>query len=353
MTPTIILFVVIAQFVLGGIGLVVWRKSATKKQQPDRVTINPEVTADSDKCQALLGNIGQLLTSHGQLLRYLDRGNESKTAASADSIAGAFASRKIHFGKMLEGRVDELSEVLERYDDLYLHERLQIKDYASQAEQLELLLSSLEATAGEDGTTLARLVRGMLEENRRLRTTVDGCRTRITELVAIAMKSGRDARLDALTQLPNRRAWVERLSVLNDTQRMGVAVLDIDNFKSFNDKYGHAGGDAILRLVSRILREETRVLPFRNGGDEFYLLIECRAVDEAKQCVESIRNRVERASVLFDGKRLSATITGGVAFPIGEEVLSSVVVRADQALYVAKETKNVICVDLKESSTSV
>lgn len=343
MTPTIILCIIIAQFVIGGIGLIVWKRGGHREESREQVARSKGAEADSDRCQVLLGNIGQLLNTHGQLLRFLDRGDgENRESAKSDPFASALAQRKINFGRLLEDRVDELSDVLEKYDDLYLHERLQLKDYANRAEKLESMLSELESQAGESAAVLVQLVRGMLQENRQLRTTVEGCRTRITELVAIAMRSGRDARVDALTQLPNRRAWIERLSVLNDTERLAIAIMDIDNFKVVNDQFGHAAGDAILRLVSRILREESRALPFRNGGDEFYVLVDSRSMEEARACVETIRARIERASVLFDGKRLLATVSGGVAFPHGRELLEATIARADKALYEAKMEKNCV-----------
>lgn len=343
MTPTIILCVVVAQFVIGGIGLLVLKRGSRGSASVESVENAKEAEADTDRCQVLLGNIGQLLNTHSQLLRFLDRADgERSDASQKDPFASALSQRKINFGQLLEERVDELSDVLEKYDDLYLHERLQLKDYADRSERLESLLGDLETQSSDNGALLVQLVRGMLQENRQLRSTVEGCRSRITELVMIAMKSGRDARVDVLTQLPNRRAWLERLEGMNEAERWAIAILDLDNFKLINDQHGHAAGDAVLRLVSRILRDESRVLPFRNGGDEFYLLVDCRSVDEGRLCVESIRGRIERANVLFDGKRLGTTISCGIAYPVSGELIESTTCRADRALYLAKSQKNCV-----------
>ncbi|HXX38433.1 MAG TPA: sensor domain-containing diguanylate cyclase [bacterium] len=84
---------------------------------------------------------------------------------------------------------------------------------------------------------------------------------------------------DALTELPNRRAFLDRVGVeLIRTRRTGrpfsVALVDIDSFKAINDRYGHAAGDATLRDVARTIRQRTRGydLVARYGGDEFALL---------------------------------------------------------------------------------
>ena len=76
---------------------------------------------------------------------------------------------------------------------------------------------------------------------------------------------------------------------------------------------------------------------FRSGGDEFYILLDVKTGDEAHRCMESIRSRVERASVLFDGTRLSTTVTGGGAVRGPNESLATVLAFADKSLYLAKE----------------
>jgi diguanylate cyclase (GGDEF)-like protein len=341
MTPTIIFGLLLAQFAFVGIGFVVWKRttrgSAEVLLQPRPAT----VLADTGRCQDLLDNIGEILKSHNHMLGTLD----SSAAAAADAdgtISVNFCGGPcgevppFSYGSQLEQRVSDLGGVLERYDDLYLHERLQLQDYAGRAEELDEMLVGIEGRFGESGQVLTNLIRSMMRENRQLRQTVDGCRSRIAELVTVAVKSGLDARVDPLTRLPNRRAWAERINTLPKDVPQSVCVLDIDNFKTVNDQHGHAAGDAVLCLVARLLREEPRATAFRNGGDEFYLLMESKSVKEAHGRLDALRGRIERASVLFNGKRLAATITGGVAFPSRGEALDQTVARADEALYVAK-----------------
>jgi diguanylate cyclase (GGDEF)-like protein len=98
----------------------------------------------------------------------------------------------------------------------------------------------------------------------------------------------REARIDALTELPNRRAFVEALGVeISRAQRFGsplsLVVADLDAFKTINDTHGHPAGDACLRTVAEVLRSSLRQYDacFRWGGDEFALLLPDTGLVEA------------------------------------------------------------------------
>jgi diguanylate cyclase len=143
----------------------------------------------------------------------------------------------------------------------------------------------------------------------------------------------RQAELDALTALPNRR----RLDA--DLARLGtqdaLLLIDIDHFKRVNDQHGHAAGDAVLREVSRCLETQLRArdTAYRYGGEEFAVIL--RRVDPAflTQVAERIRQAVESYPVqALQGR--SVTVSIGAATSDG---LPDVVQRADAALYEAKE----------------
>ena len=244
MTPTIILCILIVQLLVGGIGLVVWRRGSNQRSAStsSSTAVSPQAKADTERCQVLLGNIGQLLNSHSQLLSFLC--SDSIELDEAEPLGKLRPKKNIRYGQVLGDRVDELGDVLESYDDLYLHERLKLKDYSSRADGLEDIIKQVESQAGEAGQVLTQMMRRMLVENQELRKTVEGCRSRISDLIVVAMKSGRDARVDSLTKLPNRRAWSERVQLIGADERLAVAIFDIDSFKSLNDTHGHAAGDA-------------------------------------------------------------------------------------------------------------
>ncbi|MCL2248257.1 MAG: diguanylate cyclase [Oscillospiraceae bacterium] len=130
-------------------------------------------------------------------------------------------------------------------------------------------------------------------------------------------------------------------------------IFDIDNFKNFNDTYGHLNGDKALVIVAKVISSAlTRVTDktARWGGEEFAIILPDTPISGAKQVAESIREAVENAKFeLDDGRAASVTVSGGVQSVIpkhkGEYGLPEFFKEADEALYKAKRTgKNKVCI---------
>jgi diguanylate cyclase len=140
------------------------------------------------------------------------------------------------------------------------------------------------------------------------------------------------ARTDALTGVPNRRVWDEELPrELERARRMGttlcVAMIDLDNFKGYNDQFGHQAGDLVLKEAASAWRLQVRStdLLARYGGEEFVLLLPVCALDNATEIVERLRAVTPLV-----------TCSVGVASWDFQESAAALVERADQALYMAK-----------------
>ena len=140
------------------------------------------------------------------------------------------------------------------------------------------------------------------------------------------------ARTDPLTGVPNRRVWEEELPrELERARRMGtelcVAIIDLDNFKAYNDRHGHQAGDLVLKEAASAWRAEMRStdLLARYGGEEFTLLLPACALDDAVAIVERLR----AATPLL-------TCSVGLASWDFQEASADLLARADQALYLAK-----------------
>ena len=157
------------------------------------------------------------------------------------------------------------------------------------------------------------------------------------------------SQIDALTGLPLRHRMNQDFDLLNKhIRRRGslqmVMMLDIDHFKSINDQHGHPGGDAVLQHLAVTLKQTLRTddLVYRYGGEEFLLLMELKAEEQALMAaVEHAAQRVLDAIramcvVLPDASTVRPTATIGVALTAPEESLSSVIQRADMALYKGK-----------------
>lgn len=148
-----------------------------------------------------------------------------------------------------------------------------------------------------------------------------------------------ESHTDALTGLPNRRAFDEAIAVLGQGRRGhdhggSLLLLDLDRFKDYNDRFGHQAGDAVLRQVGALLRHAVRPsdLPARYGGEEFAVLLPEAGIEEAMQVAERIVRAFRAAA--WPGR--AVTISVGAAALAASESADALVGRADAALYAAK-----------------
>ena len=168
-----------------------------------------------------------------------------------------------------------------------------------------------------------------------------------------------NAKADSLTGLHNRR-WLEEtytreLKRSNDGNfNLAAFMLDIDHFKQVNDTYGHLAGDQVLIAVAQ---EITRCLrpsdmPVRYGGEEFTVFLPNTTIDNAKIIAERLRSGVEKIRIaLPTGEMISVTISVGFTERQPGDTVESIIKRADDALYHAKESgRNRVCLNLGEDS---
>lgn len=151
------------------------------------------------------------------------------------------------------------------------------------------------------------------------------------------------AKTDALTQLANRRAFDEQLDLAHDLfvntgEPISVVLFDVDRFKSFNDTYGHQAGDEVLRGVARTLTGVCDAPDFvaRFGGEEFAIVMPGSTAEQAADKADFARQAIEAAEVEFEGQWFQVTASGGAAQLLADETVASLVKRADDSLYAAK-----------------
>ncbi|MFM0327141.1 GGDEF domain-containing protein [Caballeronia glebae] len=159
----------------------------------------------------------------------------------------------------------------------------------------------------------------------------------------LAQRLERLARFDDLTGALSRKALLaaaaERLArARQDGEREFVAVVDIDHFKSVNDRYGHAAGDEVLRHFASIVRARIRENDAfgRIGGEEFCLFCTAARAEDITALVERLRKTVEATPCAVPGGVLHYTFSAGIAAWDRREPLAALMARADGLLYAAK-----------------
>lgn len=157
----------------------------------------------------------------------------------------------------------------------------------------------------------------------------------------IAQQHYRLAVLDPLTGVFNRRAFDRRVEETTGKSAAPVSLLvvDIDHFKTINDRFGHGFGDRVIVLAARtaesVLRRQDAV--YRIGGEEFVCLLPDTAAEDAVLVAERLRRAFEADALQVDGRQLDGTLSIGIATaPPGSADLRALLAEADAALYLAK-----------------
>ncbi len=154
-----------------------------------------------------------------------------------------------------------------------------------------------------------------------------------------------DARIDPLTGLANRRAFDEELERrFSETSRheggFCIALIDVDDFKDVNDRFGHLAGDTVLAQgVAEVLRTTIRKMDLgaRYGGDEFAVIFPAARLGEAATAAEHVRTAVSSEPLDLEDSAFSITLSIGVAESLPDDNAAALFKRADEALYAAKQ----------------
>ncbi len=156
---------------------------------------------------------------------------------------------------------------------------------------------------------------------------------------------------DALTKIPNRMAFDERISHeyrrwQRYNNKLTLCLVDIDKFKNVNDTYGHKAGDIVLRTVAGKCISKVRGSDFfcRYGGEEFALILPETDLSAAITVAESLREGIEGCSFQYGDKTVPITISCGLAEFKGTDNLDTIFKRADKALYKAKNSGRNCCI---------
>lgn len=168
----------------------------------------------------------------------------------------------------------------------------------------------------------------------------------VTNSLKLQKEFEQHANVDVLTGLYNRR-WINdyfqrlmgRLQHQNELPKISVLMVDVDYFKTFNDRFGHLAGDQALRCVADAMRDSVRPTDMvaRYGGEEFLIILPDTGEQEALLVAERVRSTVKKISIeMRDGKYPSVTVSIGIAHLQSGDDFVSLIKAADVALYQAK-----------------
>jgi two-component system chemotaxis family response regulator WspR len=169
------------------------------------------------------------------------------------------------------------------------------------------------------------------------------------KLIEINQELQRLTNVDGLTGLSNRRYFNEFSApqwklAIRERSPIGLLMVDVDNFKKYNDTYGHLAGDEVLKDVgAAMMKSVTRPtdLPARFGGEEFVVLLPASPLESVQTVGERLRNSVEELRIPHVASTVCGHVTvsvgGAVTVPGPDDTLLALIEMADQALYEAKE----------------
>lgn len=203
-----------------------------------------------------------------------------------------------------------------------------------------LMVVSIDTTAQHIATKKLERLNDELEAKIRQRTL---------ELETVNKQLHHQAETDFLTKLPNRLAFDRRIdeniaTAKRNQQFLSLLMIDIDQFKNYNDDYGHDTGDVVLQKIAQAIEDSlprATDMAARYGGEEFVILLPSTNIDAGFEIAERIRTNVEALAVQYgEADRIGKmTVSIGIASLQGDELNARVLLKqADKALFSAKKS---------------
>jgi diguanylate cyclase len=244
--------------------------------------------------------------------------------ARPDQVADA------HFAQETLGRLQELTHRVSAELDQH-------------GQYVEEISAQLQSDDNDEASVVAA-VQQLIEANQRMQRQLSTAEERLQTQAAQIESHAAEARTDSLTLVANRRALDDELTRrLAEFDASGIAttlmLLDVDQFKRFNDAHGHQAGDDALKTVARVLRQVVSEvgLVARYGGEEFAVVFAGLDLDAATPYCERARQAVGTTKFRSVGQELRITASAGLAQFLPGETEVDTLRRTDEALYASKK----------------
>jgi diguanylate cyclase len=232
-------------------------------------------------------------------------------------------------------------ETLSRLQELTVKVAADVDEHSVAVQQINAQLADPD---NNDEAAVLAAVAQLIDANRRMQEQLDTAEQRLQVQARQIESHAVEARTDALTQVANRRALDDEVRrCLAEFEATGltssIMLIDVDNFKKFNDTHGHQAGDEVLRGVARVLRSnigETAQVA-RYGGEEFAVVFAGQTTKAVLAVAEAARHAIAGTSFRFAGRELFVTASGGIAEIQTGDQEKELIRRADEALYSSKK----------------
>ena len=244
---------------------------------------------------------------------------------------------------MLAGFVDHLAEFADSTSDY--HDKIEIcAEKISKADDITQLEDVLAEVMRETRVIQINAQRSR-DDLRASKLRVEEADKRINELQGELDKTSNLVRHDQLTGTLNRRGLEEAFEkeaarALRRQASLCVALLDIDNFKKLNDSLGHDAGDAALIHLTAVIKETMRPQDTiaRFGGEEFIVLMPDTPIGDSKKALVRLQRELTKRFFLHNNEKQLITFSAGVTQYLAEETQATVIKRADEGMYEAKQS---------------
>lgn len=218
--------------------------------------------------------------------------------------------------------------------------------------QMEIDPKTIEKVVEVLRHNTAEIKAATVQFEKKLKTSED----KVQELSDKLAKAEADSLTDPLTSIANRRHFDKKIAEFiseckNSNEKLSLAILDIDHFKSINDRFGHTVGDQVLQVYAKLICKNLRKSDFvsRFGGEEFAVLMPGTDLYSAKGAQSKLLERLRNKSWLLEntGDRIEAiTASIGISELCENDTSNSLISRADEALYIAKNSgRNMVVIE--------
>jgi diguanylate cyclase len=316
------------------------RPALADLRERSKDSLSPDEFAEGlEKVARLVGEQRATLLREKREIEDLLQQMDVRLAEIASYLASDTADQKSaqtssqQFDLLVTGEVRSLSnDVLGAQDLGALRSRVR--------DRLEIISHHLQDFRAREGARVS----AQLDRTQRMRVRVTDLEREIHGLHKSLQEEQSLRMIDALTGIPNRAAYDDRIRHefmrwQRENAPVSVLAWDIDRFKEINDAYGHSAGDKVLRVIAQHLAHHVRGTDFvaRYGGEEFVMILIGTDATQASQTADKIRAGIETMGFHFHNKPVAVTASCGITTFRGDDTPETIFDRADRALYRAKD----------------